>query len=53
MQAAFAPNTNQWYHLADTRSGTLFTIYVNGVAQASGAYTPPVLGLKDLVVGRG
>jgi len=38
-------------------TGTTATIYINGVAQpldygATGAYSPPVLGLHDLFVGR-
>lgn len=32
--------------------GSLATIYVNGVASGSGAYTPPSLGSVDLFIGR-
>ena len=32
---AFSPATNQWYHLAVTRNGTLFSFYVNGVLNSS------------------
>jgi Concanavalin A-like lectin/glucanases superfamily len=35
VQAPFTPNINQWYHLALTRKGNLFTIYVNGIAIGS------------------
>jgi len=28
--ARFLPSTNQWYHLAVTRSATTFTFYING-----------------------
>ena len=31
VQAPFAPVLNQWYHLAVTRNGSLYTIYTNGV----------------------
>lgn len=36
----FSPVVGQWYHLAVTRRGTLWTIYVNGVA--AGAEVNPV-----------
>jgi len=29
-QASFNPQTNQWYHLALTRGGTVFRLYVDG-----------------------
>jgi len=32
----------QWYHLAVTKTGTLFTIYVNGNAVGSEISTPPI-----------
>jgi hypothetical protein len=34
-RASFSPNANQWYHLAVERNGSLYTIYVNGVAVGS------------------
>jgi hypothetical protein len=34
-KADFSPDVDQWYHLAVTRSGGTFTIYVNGVPVAS------------------
>ncbi len=34
-QAPFNPSTNRWYHLAVTRSGSLYQIYVNGVVQGA------------------
>jgi hypothetical protein len=35
VQAPFLPVVNQWYHLAVTRNGDLYTIYENGVAVGS------------------
>ena len=33
----FAPTLNHWHHVAVTRSGSLFTFYVDGVVNSSGA----------------
>ncbi len=30
---------NQWYHIVLTYDGAIFTVYVNGVARTSGAYS--------------
>ena len=35
VQAPFAPVLDQWYHLAVTRDGDLYTIYTNGLAAGS------------------
>jgi len=35
VSAAFNPILHQWYHLAVTRSGSTFTLYINGVAVSS------------------
>lgn len=40
--APFSPAINQWYHLAITRNGNTWTIYVNGVAVASAINTVAV-----------
>jgi hypothetical protein len=40
--APFAPNLNQWYNLALTRSRSTFTIYANGTAVASANSSLPV-----------
>ena len=37
----FIPNLNQWYHIALTRSGSLFTFYINGNEYSSS--TSPVV----------
>jgi uncharacterized repeat protein (TIGR01451 family) len=38
----FSPNVGQWYHLAVTRSGNTYTIYINGVAGGSAVNTNAV-----------
>jgi len=40
--APFSPNLNEWYHLAVTRNGNVWTIYVNGVAVGSEVRTVEV-----------
>ncbi|MBZ0270330.1 LamG domain-containing protein, partial [bacterium] len=43
VQTPFAPAQGQWYHLAVTRHGSLYTVYVDGVSsgsQISGATIP-------------
>ncbi len=42
VQAPFAPVVGQWYHLAVTKTGTLYTIYVNGNAVGSEVSTAPI-----------
>ncbi len=37
--APFSPTVNQWYHLAITRSGSTYTIYINGVPSGSAVNT--------------
>ena len=37
--ASFSPIVGQWYHLAVTRNGNLFTIYINGQPAASSTIT--------------
>jgi hypothetical protein len=37
--APFSPVVNTWYHLAVTRSSSLYTLYINGVAAASAINT--------------
>jgi hypothetical protein len=33
--SAFSPTVNKWYHLAVTKAGQVFTVYINGAAGAS------------------
>jgi hypothetical protein len=40
--APFSPNLNQWYNLAITRSGSTFTVYVNGTPVSSAISSAPV-----------
>jgi uncharacterized repeat protein (TIGR01451 family) len=42
VRAPFAPIVGQWYHLAVTKAGTTFTIYVNGVAVGSEVSPSPI-----------
>jgi hypothetical protein len=41
-QAPFSPITNQWYHLALTKAGGLYHIYVNGIQGSSQTNNLPV-----------
>ena len=41
-QAPFTPTPQEWYHLAVVRDGSLFTIFINGVAAGSETATTPV-----------
>jgi len=34
-QADFSPTLYQWYHLSVTRSGNIYTIYINGISAGS------------------
>jgi hypothetical protein len=42
VRAPFVPVVGQWYHLAVTKTGTTFTIYVNGVAVGSEVSLSPI-----------
>jgi len=42
VRAPFLPIVGQWYHLALTKRGTLFTIFVNGIAVGSEISTSPI-----------
>ena len=36
VSASWSPNLSEWYHVAVTRSGSNFTLYINGVAVDTG-----------------
>ena len=40
--APFSPMVGQWYHLAVTKSGTTYTLYINGVLSATAVDTNPI-----------
>lgn len=42
VRAPFSPVVGQWYHLAVTKRGTLFTIYLNGAPQGAEVSEPPI-----------
>jgi len=42
VRAPFSPVVGQWYHLAVTKRGTLFTIFVNGIAVGSEVSSSPI-----------
>src|SRR6185437_7055465 len=42
VRAPFSPVVGQWYHLAVTKRGTLFTIFVNGIAVGSEISNSPI-----------
>jgi uncharacterized repeat protein (TIGR01451 family) len=42
VRAPFSPTVGQWYHLAITKHGTLFTIYVDGIPIGSEVSTSPI-----------
>ena len=53
VRAPFSPVVGQWYHLGVTKRGTLFTIYVNGVAQRSEVSESPIANaIAPLTIGR-
>jgi hypothetical protein len=52
--ALSALNTNTWYHIAMTKSGSTKTLYVNGSAQANGTDTSTSWGFgSNVQIGRG
>jgi len=53
VRAPFSPVVGEWYHLAVTKTATLFTIYVNGVEVGSEVSTPPISNANaPLIIGQ-
>ena len=53
VRAPFSPVVGEWYHLAITKTATLFTIYVNGVEVGSEVSTPPIANANaPLIIGQ-
>ena len=53
VRSPFSPTLGQWYHLAVTKTGTLFTIYVNGVLAGTDTSTSPIAkGKVPLTIGQ-
>lgn len=52
-QSPFSPVPGQWYHLAMTKAGTTYTIYVNGVEVGSQVETSPISdAIAPLTIGQ-
>ena len=52
-RAPFSPIVGQWYHLAVTKRGTLFTIYVNGAPTGTEISTSPIANPNaPLIIGQ-
>ena len=41
-EAAWSPTLSQWYHVAVTRSGSNFTLYIDGVVVDTGTESTPI-----------
>jgi uncharacterized repeat protein (TIGR01451 family) len=53
VRAPFSPVVGEWYHLAVTKTATLFTIYVDGVEVGSEVSTPPIANANaPLIIGQ-
>ena len=51
--AATAPAINTWHHIALVKSGTTFTLYVNGASAGSSTTTNYITGVPSLYIGSG